>query len=599
VTVGGYIPDELVEEIRARSDIVEVISDRILLKKSGANYKGLCPFHSEKTPSFIVSPAKQIFHCFGCNEGGNVYQFVMKIENISFPDSVLLLARKYGINITDQKIKGVNSSQKNTLYDVNAMAAEFFQRQLSDLPQGKTAREYLRKRGITDNIIESFKIGYASTSWDGVHQFLKKKGISTDIQNSAGLIKERENGGGYVDRFRERIIFTISDSEGRVVGFGGRVLNDTDSRPKYLNSPETLVYKKGNILYGLNITKDSIRKSKEAFLVEGYFDLITVYQHGIKNIIATSGTALTEDHARILRRYTDTVTLVFDGDEAGRNASDRGGIVLLNGGVKVKVISLPYGNDPDNFIREKRGEGFLNIARESKTFMEYIINKAIAESDLKSLDEKIRCINSIIPFLSIINNSVERSIYLSLLAEKTGVSEKAIMDEMSKKEYRMQNTEYGTKKSSTSHSALRTPHSHNKAERILVQLMLLDNKNIEKIKRHISIDDFKDNDLTEIASVLFTLSNSNDNITISHIMDMLSGERLKKLVSEMVFEDIEYQEVDKNIGDCIRYIKKNRIDINELVKQLKTAVSEGNHQQFKELQGQILKIKQNAIIRDS
>ena len=597
--MGGYIPDELVEEIRARSDIVEVISDRILLKKSGANYKGLCPFHSEKTPSFIVSPAKQIFHCFGCNEGGNVYQFVMKIENISFPDSVLLLARKYGINITDQKIKGVNSSQKNTLYDVNAMAAEFFQRQLSDLPQGKTAREYLRKRGITDNIIESFKIGYASTSWDGVHQFLKKKGISTDIQNSAGLIKERENGGGYVDRFRERIIFTISDSEGRVVGFGGRVLNDTDSRPKYLNSPETLVYKKGNILYGLNITKDSIRKSKEAFLVEGYFDLITVYQHGIKNIIATSGTALTEDHARILRRYTDTVTLVFDGDEAGRNASNRGGIVLLNGGVKVKVISLPNGNDPDNFIREKRGEGFLNIARESKTFMEYIINKAVAESDLKSLDEKIRCINSVIPFLSIINNSVERSIYLSLLAEKTGVSEKAIMDEMSKKEYRMQNTEYGTKKSSTSHSALRTPHSHNKAERILVQLMLLDNKNIEKIKRHISIDDFKDNDLTEIASVLFTLSNSNDNITVSHIMDMLSGERLKKLVSEMVFEDIEYQDVGKNIGDCIRYIKKNRIDINELVKQLKTAVSEGNHQQFKELQGQILKIKQNAIIHDS
>lgn len=590
--MGGYIPDELIEEIRVRSDIVEVISDRVLLKKSGANYKGLCPFHSEKTPSFIVSPAKQIFHCFGCNEGGNVYQFVMKIENISFPDSVLLLARKYGINITDQKIKGVNSSQKNTLYDVNAMAAEFFQRQLSDLPQGKTAREYLRKRGITDNIIESFKIGYASTSWDGVHQFLKKKGISTDIQNSAGLIKERENGGGYVDRFRERIIFTISDSEGRVVGFGGRILNDTDSRPKYLNSPETLVYKKGNILYGLNITKDSIRKSKEAFLVEGYFDLITVYQHGIKNIIATSGTALTEDHARILRRYTDTVTLVFDGDEAGRNASDRGGIVLLNGGVKVKVISLPHGNDPDNFIREKSGEGFLNIARESKTFMEYIINKAIAESDLKSLDEKIRCINSVIPFLSIISNSVERSIYLSLLAEKTGVSEKAIMDEMSKNKVK---DKAKVKEVLTSTSS----SSSNKAERILVQLMLLDNKNIEKIKRHISIDDFKDNDLTEIASVLFTLSNSNDNMTISHIMDMLSGERLKKLVSEMVFEDIEYQEVDKNIGDCIRYIKKNRIDINELVKQLKTAVSEGNHQQFKELQGQILKIKQNSIIHDS
>lgn len=597
--MGGYIPDELVEEIRVRSDIVEVISDRVLLKKSGANYKGLCPFHSEKTPSFTVSPAKQIFHCFGCNEGGNVYQFIMKIENLSFPDSVLLLAKRYGITIAEQKVKGVNSSQKNILYDVNAMAAEFFQRQLSDLPQGKTAREYLRKRGINEDIVGSFKIGYASSLWDGVHQFLKKKGISADIQNSAGLIKERENGGGYVDRFRERVIFPISDSEGRIVGFGGRVLNDTDSRPKYLNSPETLVYKKGNILYGLNITKDSIRKSKEAFLVEGYFDLITAYQHGIKNIIATSGTALTEDHARLLRRYTETVILVFDGDEAGRNASNRGGIVLLNGGVKVKVIPLPPGNDPDSFIRGKKGEGFLNIAGESKTFMEYIINKEVAESDLKSLEGRIGCINSVLPFLSIINSPVEKSIYLSLLAERTGVSEKAIMDEMNKKECGMQNAEHGTKKSSTPNSELRTPNSHNKAERILVQLMLLDNKNIEKIKKHISIDDFKDNDLSKISSALFTLSDSNDNISVSYIMDMLSEERLKKLVSEMVFEDIEYQEVDKNISDCIRYIKKKRIDVNDLVNRLKTAVSEGNHQQFKELQGQILKMKQNAVIHDA
>ena len=590
--MGGYIPDELVEEIRDRSDIVEVISDRVLLKKSGANYKGLCPFHSEKTPSFTVSPAKQIFHCFGCNEGGNVYQFVMKIENLSFPDSVLLLARRYGINIVEQKVKGVNSSQKNTLYDVNAMAAEFFQRQLSELPQGKTAREYLRKRGITENIIESFKIGYASPSWDGVHQFLKKKGISADIQNSAGLIKERENGGGYVDRFRERIIFPISDSEGRIVGFGGRVLNDTDSRPKYLNSPETLVYKKGNILYGLHITKDLIRKSKDAFLVEGYFDLITAYQHGIKNVIATSGTALTEDHARLLRRYTETVTLVFDGDEAGSNASNRGGIVLLNGGVKVKVIPLPQGNDPDSFIREKKGDGFFNISKGSKPFMEYIINKESAESDLKSIDGRVKCINAVIPFLSLMNNSVEKSMYISSLAEKTGVSEKAIMDEMSKNKVK---DKAKVKEVLTSTSS----SSSNKAERILVQLMLLDNKNIEKIKKHISVDDFKDNDMAKISSLLFTLSESNDNIAISHIMDKLSEDKLKKLISEMVFEDIEYQDVDKNISDCIRYIKKNRIDIKELVNRLKTAVSEGNHQQFKELQGQILKIKQNAVIHDA
>lgn len=589
----GYIPDETVEDIRTQSDIVEVISERIQLKKSGANYKGLCPFHSEKTPSFIVSPGKQIFHCFGCGTGGNVYQFIMQIENIPFPDAVLYLAKRYGINIPEQKGKGITSSQKEILYNVNGLASDFFHKQLLESPQGKTAREYLKKRGIKDDTATVFKIGYASSSWEGIQQFFKKKGISVDTQRLAGLIKEKDDGRGYIDRFRDRIIFPIADSEGRVVGFGGRILSDAEDRPKYLNSPETPVYKKGDILYGLNLSKDSIRKGKEAFLVEGYFDLITAYQEGIKNIIATSGTALTENHAGLLKRYTDTITLLFDGDEAGKSASMRGGVALLNKGIKIKVIPLPSGKDPDSFIKDKGMEGFLNASKGAKLYMEYIIDKALSESDIKNADGKIRCIKTVLPYLSLIKDSIERSVYLSLLAERTGVSERVIMEEIGSEER-------GTRGEGRGASSF-VPHPsslvlrQNKAERILVQLMLLDNKNISKIKRHITADDFNDRDMSEITSILFSLSDREDGITLSQVMDMLNEERLKRLVSELVFEDIEYQEVDKNIADCIRYIKRSRIDIKGIFKQLKTAISTGNHKQLKELQEEILKHKRLGI----
>lgn len=588
--MGSYIPDEIVDEIRTRSDIVEIISERIQLKKSGANYKGLCPFHSEKTPSFIVSQGKQIFHCFGCGAGGNVYQFVMQIENVPFPEAVLYLAKRYGIGIPQQKGKGINSGQKSILYNVNELASDFFRRQLLESPQGNAAREYLKKRGIKDDTADVFKIGYAPSLREGIQQFLKKKGFSIETQRLAGLIREKEDG-GYIDKFRDRIIFPISDTEGRVVGFGGRILNDAEERPKYLNSPETPVYKKSDILYGLNLSKEHIRKGKEAFLVEGYFDLITAYQNGVKNIISTSGTALTESHAGVLKRYTDNVTLIFDGDEAGKVASMRGGVALLNKGIKVKVIPLPSGNDPDSFIKEKGMEGFLGAAKGARLYMEYIIEKSVSESDMKNTDGKIGCVKTVLPYLSLINSSIERSVYISLLADRTGVKEKAIMEEMDKE------SRVRSKESGVGNSEFRTPNpesrTSNKAERILVQLMLLDSKNINKIKSRISADDFNDGDMAKITSILFSLSVVEEGVMLSQVMDMLHEERLKRVVSELAFENIEYREVDRSISDCIRYIKKGRMDIKDMIRQLKTAIADGNHEQFKKLQDQILKSKQN------
>jgi len=594
--VGSYIPDEIVEEIRTRSNIVEIISERIQLKKSGVNYKGLCPFHSEKTPSFIVSQGKQIFHCFGCGAGGNVYQFIMQIENIPFPDAVLYLAKRYGISIPEQKGKGINSSQKSIIYSVNELASDFFRKHLLESPQGRTAREYLKKRGINDDTADVFKIGYAPSLREGIRQFLKKNGISVETQKLAGLIKEKDDGGGYIDKFRDRIIFPIFDTEGRIVAFGGRILNDREERPKYLNSPETPVYKKSDILYGLNLSKEQIRKSKEAFLVEGYFDLITAYQNGVKNIIATSGTALTENHAGVLKRYTDNITLLFDGDEAGRSASMKGGVVLINKGIKVKVIPLPPGKDPDSFIKEKGMDGFLSIASAAKLYMEYIIEKAISETDIKNADGKIECIKTVIPYLSLINNSIERIAYLSLLADRTGIKEKAIMEEMDKESDRGKGQGARGKERLDPVPLTHTPSS-NKAERILVQLMLLDSKNINKIKNRISADDFNDSDMANIASILFGLSVGENVVTLSKVMDMIHDERLKRVASELAFEDIEYREVDRNISDCVRYIKRSRIDIKNMIRQLKAAMTDGNHKQFKELQEQILKSKQNKILK--
>lgn len=595
--MGGYIPDEIIEEIRLRSDIVEVISQRILLKKSGANYKGICPFHTEKTPSFSVSPSKQIFHCFGCNTGGNVYNFIMKIENIPFVDAVKYLAKRYGINIPQHEEEGINSNNRNTLFEVNELVADFFHKQLYDSPSGKVAMKYLKGRAINEKTISLFRIGYALPSGDVIQQFLNKKGIPHGIQNLAGLIKNRD-GGGYVDRFRDRVIFPISDTEGRVVGFGGRVLNDEDSRPKYLNSPETPVYKKGNILYGLHITKDSIREKRDVFLVEGYFDLITTYQEGIKNIIATSGTALTENHVKVLRRYADTVTLVFDGDEAGKKASERGGITLSKGGMKVKVMPLLSEKDPDSLIKEVKSEGFLNIAKDSKPFMEYIIDRAVAESNVKTVSGKIDCIKRVLPFLSAINSSVEKSLYVSLLAGRVGVYEKAVVDELNK-ELNTTSFKFSAINPEPGPMIKSGIDSRNRAEKILVQLMLLDNKNINKIKKYISADDFNDVDMAKVTSVLFTLSDGGDKITVAEVMDLLSDDKLKDAVSELAFEDIEYQDVDKNILDCIRYIKRSRIDVKGIIHRLKKAVLEGDRKEFKELQLQISKSMEKEYNNES
>ena len=380
------IPDNLIEEIRNKTDIVEVISGYIGLKKVGRNYKTQCPFHNEKTPSFIVSPDKQIYHCFGCNAGGNVFSFVMKHENMEFPEVVEMLAKKAGVVLpraSGQRGEAANSFA-NQLYRINELACQFFQEHLI---KNGAAKEYLVSRGIGDETIKKFKIGYAPDSWEALISFFKSKNVPSGILEKAGLAIANDKGSHY-DRFRNRVIFPIMDVRDKIIGFGARVLDA--SLPKYINSPETPIYSKGKNLYGLNFSKESIKKEGYALVVEGYLDFIIPYQAGVQNIIATLGTALTTDQLKLLKRFSNTVIMVYDPDEAGEAASLRNLDLFISEDVNVYIAELTDGLDPDGYIRKFGTEDFLKLVKSSKNLFDYKIDKLTKHFNINTTTGKAR-----------------------------------------------------------------------------------------------------------------------------------------------------------------------------------------------------------------
>ncbi|MGD8982018.1 MAG: DNA primase, partial [Desulfobacterales bacterium] len=357
-----FIPEDKVLEIKNAADIVEVVSESVLLKKTGKNYVGLCPFHSEKTPSFTVSPQKQIFYCFGCAAGGNVFSFIMKRDGISFPEAARILSRQYGIDIPVQKMSKEQKrlrSEKENLLAVNKQAMDFFHNNLSIAPSGKQALLYLKKRGISQETIDTFKLGYAPEGWNNINYFFQKRKIPLDIVENVGLIVKRENKDGFYDRFRNRIIFPIFNVNMHVIGFGGRVLDD--NLPKYLNSPETPIYNKSSSLYGLHRARQKCRETETVYIVEGYFDLLALHQNGFQNSVATLGTSITPDHVHILRNIIGKdgrVVLVFDSDDAGMKAALRSLGIFMNAEVDASIMLLPSGHDPDSYLFEFGCESF-------------------------------------------------------------------------------------------------------------------------------------------------------------------------------------------------------------------------------------------------
>ncbi len=427
------IPRGFSEELRNQADIVRIVSDYVSLKKKGRDWAACCPFHNEKTPSFYVSPSKQIYKCFGCSKGGGVFDFVMEIEGCSFPEAVRIVAEKTGVAVpaeTDNAREYEERARERAeLLRLNQWAAEFFEQNLIETVEGRRALDYLKARGVSEETRRAFHLGYAPNSYDAMIGYLRSRGATTTQIERSGLVSIRESGGFY-DRFRNRLIFPICDAQGRIVAFGGRILGDGE--PKYLNSPETAVYTKGMHLFGLSHAREAIRQRGYAILVEGYLDFLIPFQAGVRNLVASLGTALTENQARLLGRYARRIVVNFDPDSAGQAATKRSLELLLTEAFKVNVLTLPDNLDPDEYIRAHGPESYLKLLKGSQPFIDYIVEQAIISHDQTRPTGKVETINAILPYLRLVKDRIERAEQIERIADRLKIDGRLIREEFKK-----------------------------------------------------------------------------------------------------------------------------------------------------------------------
>lgn len=421
-----------VEEVRTAADIVKIVGDYVKLRKAGANYMGLCPFHQEKTPSFAVHPVKQIFHCFGCGVGGDVFKFVMLIEGLSFPEALRRVAEKVGITLRETASDGVadaSTRERAALFEIHKVAAQFFASQLGGTVEGRAARAYLADRGLSDEIVARFRLGYAPSEGTALTRHLSTGGLSLEQLERSGLVlRDPEGKRRPCDRFRRRIVFPIANERGKVVAFGGRTLGD--DQPKYLNSPETPIYIKGRVLYHLDGAASAIRKLDYTILVEGYMDCIAVVSSGIENVVASCGTSLTESQARLLGRYSRKIVVNYDPDSAGVAATERSLTLLLEQGFEVKVLALPGGLDPDGFIRREGPAAYRDRLSRTPTYIDYLIERAATRHDITRPEGKVAAANAILPYLAKVPDAMLRSQLGNGLALRLGLDERTLQDEL-------------------------------------------------------------------------------------------------------------------------------------------------------------------------
>jgi len=431
----GYIPQEVLDEIAARCDIVSVINEYVPLKRRGSNYQGLCPFHNEKTPSFSVSPGKQIFHCFGCGKGGNVFRFIMDIEGISFLEAVEKLAKRANVPLPEKEMTAEQRKkmeQRKRYLQINDFAARYYHKVLMESQQGKPYREYLKRRQISDEIIEKFQLGATPPGWDSLYQALKKRGVSNQEMLDLGLISESRKNGQYIDRFRQRLMFPIGDEKGNVIAFGGRIIDKDASPQKYLNSPDTPLFHKSRNLYGLHLARTGIRNADQAIIVEGYMDVISCHQYGITNAVAPLGTAFTPEQGRLLMRNTYQMGISFDGDAAGIKATMRCLDILSDLGCTARVIQIPDQADPDEYLKKYGKEAFERLIKEAQELIMYKIARFMETTNTDTITGKMKVVSMLLPDLRKMQSAVARETAIREISIRLQVSEKAVWDELRK-----------------------------------------------------------------------------------------------------------------------------------------------------------------------
>ena len=520
---------DLLEEIRNRCDIVDIISEYVHLKQAGKSFKGLCPFHGEKTPSFMVSPEKQLFHCFGCGEGGNVFNFLMKYEKISFFEAVKMLAKKSGVSLpVDEEKENFLNRQKERLYKLNNLTANYYRECLFKTNQGKKIINYLKKRGINDTSVEKYKLGYAPSGWDVLTNFLKKKGYSYEELTKARIINKSKIEGKYIDYFRDRIIFPIFNLSGRVIGFGGRVLDD--SLPKYINSPETLVYNKGSNLYSLNFAKEDIRKKGYLIIVEGYTDVLITQQYEFNNVAASLGTALTARQIDLIKRFTDMVLIAYDADSAGNMATLRSLDLLVKAGLEVKVIDLPQGYDPADFLIKKGRTSFQNLIDGSLSLIDYKLKLLYSKNSIKTIEGKVKVIKGIIPTLSIMGDENELRAQIVKISEELKLTEEAIRIDLVK--YKK-----GLKEFIPSFINPDSESGNIKAEKILIGCMLENEQIAQNILKKLKAKDFTVPLHRQIVEAIEKILKDDKIIDSQKVIDCLNDDKAAKLISKILMEE--------------------------------------------------------------
>ena len=543
------IPENIIEEIRVTANAVDIISEYVQLRKRGKNYVGLCPFHNEKTPSFTVSDEKQIFHCFGCHTGGNVFKFLMEYKKISFVEAVQEIAEQLGIPLEYQESAGYEEQQteQETLYDINTEAAKYFLNNLLNDKEAEGARKYFKARNIKPQTIRAFGLGYTLRGWENFINFAKGKKIDLDSAIKLGLIGKSDDG-RYYDKLPGRLIFPIFSPNGRVVAFAGRILDPEEKGAKYINSPESLIYSKGKILYGLSFAKDEIRRLNKAILVEGYMDLISLYQSGIKNVVAVSGTALTDDQVQLLSRYTMDVVLLFDSDTAGIKASMRSIEVLLKQDMEVKIVSLPEGEDPDSYVNKFGKDKFDDLMKMAENFIEYQTRYYDSLGKLEDPASAAEAIRDLVKSLVLIRDELKRNLLIKNIAKKFNLREKLLETELnkiiSKESKRRPPVVRSSEKEKAEKEGLQRIIDEGKTDPLLYNLekelikLLFDGQKpiIGFISKNISAEEFNIEVHHQLANLVFENVGDEESIRASNLIGQIKDEELETYVREITFE---------------------------------------------------------------
>lgn len=571
-------PQTFIDDLKRQADIVRVIQDYVQLKKKGANWMACCPFHKEKTPSFSVSPAKEIFYCFGCHKGGSVFNFVMEMERVSFPEAIKLVAEKSGVplpKLIDDSRFEAKRHEADEVIELNKWALEWWEQQLESSGEGRIARDYLQTREISDETRKTFHLGYAPDSWDALSIYLRQKGAGQDQIERSGLVVKKEEGGSY-DRFRERLIFPVMDIQGRPIAFGGRTLRDEDA--KYINSPETAAYIKGRNLFGLYLTRDEIRRNGFAILVEGFLDLIVPYQFGVRNVVASLGTALTPEQVKLLGRFARRVVVNYDGDQAGVQAAKKAIEILLAEDLEVKILVLPDNSDPDEFIRKSGAGEYQRQRGEAQPHIQFVIDQAVRDRKLSNPADKEAALNEVLPFIRAVRSRIQKREYFDIAMDSLRISDAALRREL------WHSIRTGAHESASVRQQLtrRTQVKPTVAEQRLLELLLADEKLRQEVLPKLEPGDYDDMPTALIFRALVEGEREGAKIDFDFLSQKTEGDPISELLPSLLMSNVESVEEEQfdvhqlTAERCIDALRLMKVDrrISELTSEI--AVAERN-----------------------